>query len=300
LALLLAPFNQIFSREPKPTVIFTSECSCEGDHAESRWQAKTDLAEPPADQSQIQRITPSEMYAWAGPGVPMTRKQDRIPAEQRWYAVTGSVVQIRAEEDADIHVILADATGEAPGNVVVEIPLEARWCPMRTTIFSWTNASFPFETRRGNDFGLLRAQIVTVIGKAFYDVDHSGKGTKNNRRNYDEKLAVWEIHPVMQIQLGAVSAGKTVPAVQPKAGPMPAVSVPLSQSPATLIPQSTHAPEQAITLIRPVMVALRYGQALLQPGIKLAVVERRGATVWVRYMDQTYPIPVSSTNLDHE
>jgi hypothetical protein len=37
---------------------------------------------------------------------------------------------------------------------------------------------------------------VTVIGKAFYDIDHSGKNPTRNRRNYDSSLAVWEIQPV--------------------------------------------------------------------------------------------------------
>jgi hypothetical protein len=42
--------------------------------------------------------------------------------------------------------------------------------------------------------------VVTVIGKAFYDIDHSGKNPRKNRRNYDSSLAVWEIHPVMVME----------------------------------------------------------------------------------------------------
>jgi hypothetical protein len=32
--------------------------------------------------------------------------------------------------------------------------------------------------------------VVTVIGKAFYDIDHAGKDPRKNRRNYDSSLAV--------------------------------------------------------------------------------------------------------------
>src|SRR5205085_7746312 len=124
---------------------FPTECSCENDHADSRWTAKTDLSEPPTDLSQITAITPSQMYAWDGPGIRVSRRADRIPAEKRWYSMTGRVESIRAEEDADIHIVLADASGNGVGKVIVEVPLEARWCPMRTQIFSWTEATFPFE-----------------------------------------------------------------------------------------------------------------------------------------------------------
>jgi hypothetical protein len=41
--------------------------------------------------------------------------------------------------------------------------------------------------------------MVTVIRKAFYDIDHSGKNPRKNRGNYDSSLAVWEIHPVMKL-----------------------------------------------------------------------------------------------------
>jgi hypothetical protein len=44
---------------------------------------------------------------------------------------------------------------------------------------------------------------VTVIGKAFYDIDHSGKNPTRNRRNYDSSLAVWEIQPVKRLVVTA-------------------------------------------------------------------------------------------------
>ena len=53
--------------------------------------------------------------------------------------------------------------------------------------------------RRAVGFYLLRRPVVTVIGKAFYGIDQSGKHPRKNRHNYDSSLAVWEIHPVMKL-----------------------------------------------------------------------------------------------------
>jgi hypothetical protein len=39
----------------------------------------------------------------------------------------------------------------------------------------WTNAKFPFQTDEQWGIYLVRRPLVTVIGKAFYDIDHSGK-----------------------------------------------------------------------------------------------------------------------------
>lgn len=276
--ILLVPGIVASAREPKPVVTFSSECSCEGDHAESRWQVKTDLTEPPAIVSQIQQTTPSAIFSWAGPGVSITRKQDRVAAEQQWYAVTGSVVDVRAEEDGDVHVVLEDATAGKPGKVVVELPLEARWCAMRTMVFSWTDATFPFETRRGNQLTVKQPLVVTVIGKAFYDVDHSGKDTKNNRRNYDPQLAVWEIHPVMKLLIND----------------RPTASITGSRSAAPPVQPTT-----SVMLSLPVALSTSRGVVTLPAGTRLPVISGTQTTLRIQYMGQEFDIPVSSTGAAH-
>jgi hypothetical protein len=40
--------------------------------------------------------------------------------------------------------------------------------------------------------------IVSVIGKAFWDIGHAPKD-QSNRRKYMPGYAVWEIHPVMKL-----------------------------------------------------------------------------------------------------
>jgi hypothetical protein len=43
--------------------------------------------------------------------------------------------------------------------------------------------------------------IVTVVGKAFFDIGHAPKD-QSNRRKYLPGYAAWEIHPVMKINVG--------------------------------------------------------------------------------------------------
>ena len=57
----------------------------------------------------------------------------------------------------------------------------------------------PIPDRRAIELSVLRRPMVTVIGQGFYDIDHSGKNSTRNRRNYDSSLAVWEIHPVIKL-----------------------------------------------------------------------------------------------------
>jgi hypothetical protein len=42
--------------------------------------------------------------------------------------------------------------------------------------------------------------IVTLIGKTFWDIGHAPKD-QSNRRKYMPSYAVWEIHPVMKIDV---------------------------------------------------------------------------------------------------
>ncbi len=45
---------------------------------------------------------------------------------------------------------------------------------------------------------LIEAPIITVIGKAYWDVGHAPKD-QSNRRSHLPSYAAWEIHPVMKI-----------------------------------------------------------------------------------------------------
>jgi hypothetical protein len=42
--------------------------------------------------------------------------------------------------------------------------------------------------------------VITVTGKAFYDIGHA-PADHSNRRSTPQGYAVWEIHPVMKMEV---------------------------------------------------------------------------------------------------
>jgi hypothetical protein len=133
--------------------------------------------------------------------VKLTRyTETRIPAEQKWYALTGRVVSLKVEADGDIHIALEDATGNAVGTVSAEIPVGPKWCGIRQTVFSWTTPRFPFTLKTAHNLKLREPHVITVTGKAFYDIAHA-PADHSNRRRTPKDYAVWEIHPVMKMEV---------------------------------------------------------------------------------------------------
>src|SRR6266704_2984718 len=182
-----------------PPVTFESPCSCRDNHGEHRWAVKNDASTPPVDASAIQAITPSDVFSWPGPAEHLTQSSERTGIENNWYALTGRVVALKVEMDGDVHIALQDATGDKPGIVVVEVPAKAQWCEIRNTVFSWTRTRFPFHTSSAKKLTLNQTPVITVTGKAYFDVGYSLKDQKLNRRSHLPGYAAWEIHPVMKL-----------------------------------------------------------------------------------------------------
>ena len=90
---------------PEP-VTCDSPCDCHNAHGEGRWSVKTDASLPPTDASAIQAVTPSEMFSWRGPDAPLTMQSERTGIENKWYALKGRVVELKVEEDGDLHIAL--------------------------------------------------------------------------------------------------------------------------------------------------------------------------------------------------
>jgi hypothetical protein len=63
-----------------------------------------------------------------------------------------------------------------------------------------TPTRFPFHTGSAKKLTFGQSPIITVIGKAFWDVGHAPKD-QSNRRKYMPDYAVWEIHPVMKMEV---------------------------------------------------------------------------------------------------
>jgi hypothetical protein len=112
----------------QPTVTFVSACECQGFHGKNRCVTKTYLSPVPLDKSTIQSVTPSQIYQWQGlgPDVELAGTSgERLPAEQKWYALTGRVVDARVKADGDIYLELHDATATTLELSVPKFPLRS-------------------------------------------------------------------------------------------------------------------------------------------------------------------------------
>jgi hypothetical protein len=156
-----------------PLVTFESPCECLDNHGQHRRAVKNDPSTPPADASAIQAVTPSDVFSWPGPAEHLTQTSERTGIENNWFALTGRVVAVKVEMDGDLHVALQDATGDKAGIVVCEIPAKQQWCSIRETVSSWTTTRFPFHTSSDRKLKLIGAPIITVTGKAYWDVGHA-------------------------------------------------------------------------------------------------------------------------------
>jgi hypothetical protein len=182
------------------TVRLASPCQITGRHGIDRWPAKTDPERIPTDKSKITAIKPSQIFAWPGVGTKagLTRNSKRLPSEQRWFALTGRVTGMKIEADGDIHIEMVDANDNRPGTVGAEISPGPIWCELRKLAFSWTTQKFPFSFGSSKTLTVTGRHVVTVTGKAFYDIDHAPKDRSNVRgKPFKPNYAVWEIHPVM-------------------------------------------------------------------------------------------------------
>jgi hypothetical protein len=286
-AVILLALSPVDAHGP---VTFTSPCACEGNHGVERWAEKTDVSDPPANGVGIRAITPGTMASWGDAGGGVTRN-GRQGLENTWFAVTGRLTKVKLEDDGDLHLTLEDVG--KPGRVVVEIPLGDRWCALRTKVFSWAAATFPLSA--GKSLKLNAAHIITVTGKAFYDAGHAGGA---NQRSYDADLAVWEIHPVMQLAESTAAIAASVQQSAPVIFATPAPAPPIAAAPSTAPrPQTTPAAAQVAVLTKPVTIAIPYGQTVIPAGTRLPVVGRDATTIRVDYMGQIQAIPLDAANL---
>jgi hypothetical protein len=103
------------------------------------------------------------------------------------------------EADGDIHLALQDAEGDNAGTVSAEIPVGPKWCEIRQIVFGWTKQKFPFNVKTAHTLKISEQHVITVTGKAYYDIGHA-PADHSNRRRTPKDYAVWEIHPVMQME----------------------------------------------------------------------------------------------------
>ena len=59
---------------------------------------------------------------------------------------------------------------------------------------------FPFNVKTAHTLKIREPHVITVTGKAFYDLSHA-PADHSNRRAKPEGYAVWEIHLVIALQV---------------------------------------------------------------------------------------------------
>jgi hypothetical protein len=203
--LLLAAAPLALPQRARPTVTFVSPVECKGDHGKWRWKVKTERARPPDFIPADHRVTPADVAGWEVPDRKVTTRTPRFGRETEWFELTGKVVLVRAEPDGDLHVQLGDPRGEGRLQVVVEVPVDhghpdSAWSGIRSTVFGWSDQVFPFRTVLGHGLHLKERPVVRVVGKAFYDAAHAKASTPNRRRG-NALVTVWEIHPIMRLEV---------------------------------------------------------------------------------------------------
>jgi hypothetical protein len=68
------------------------------------------------------------------------------------------------------------------------------------SVFARTTQKFPFGVKTARTLKIREPHVITVTGKAFYDIGHA-PADHSNRRTSPKDYAVWEIHPVMALQV---------------------------------------------------------------------------------------------------
>jgi len=73
---------------------------------------------------------------------------------------------------------------------------------IRNHVFGWARTRFPFHTTSAKKLTLNQTPVVTVIGKAYFDVGYSFKDqrSKIKPQKSSSDHAAWEIHPLMKIR----------------------------------------------------------------------------------------------------
>jgi hypothetical protein len=193
-------------------LVYVTATVCKGSLGVYRWPVKTDHELPP--EVVKNKVKPSEMGNWAPLGGVINKKTPRSGREKEWFEVRGKVTLVKAEDDGDLVIQLADEDGSSNVNVVVEVPVrqdddESPWDAIREMVFhEWTKTKFPFTLKKDESkkLTLMKSPVVRVVGKAFFDAEHATKdatGKCTNRRKDEaggKDLAVWEIHPVIVLE----------------------------------------------------------------------------------------------------
>jgi hypothetical protein len=158
------------------------------------------------------------------------------------------------------------------------------------------------------------ARKIRVTGYLLWDDEHNGKADigptirKVSPNGYHQpwRSTAWEIHPAIKIE--ALDSKPVLPPVSPSATPNVPSPTPKPPAPvATVKPATPKAIQQEqsspgklppfVTMTAPVKIKILYGETVIPAGSKLPIVSRDATTVTVSYLDGSYAVPISSTDL---
>jgi hypothetical protein len=150
------------------------------------------------------------------------------------------------------------------------------------------------------------ARKIRITGYLLWDDEHNGaadigttiRSIGANKYHQPWRRTAWEIHPAVKLE--AVDGVTVAPAISP-APPRPSATVSFPP-PASALPSprpSLPPPQQPqfVTVTTPVKIKILYGETVIPQGTRLRIVSHDAQTVTVSYLDGTYAIPVSSTDL---
>ncbi len=90
----------------------------------------------------------------------VTWQSERTGIENKWFALTGRIVAVQVEVDGDLHIALGD----------VKYRQKGRGVRFAKPFSVGRERDSPLHIRSTRELTINQKPIITVIGKAFWDV----------------------------------------------------------------------------------------------------------------------------------
>jgi hypothetical protein len=113
--------------------------------------------------------------------IPYPRDKRIAPEELTVYRIRGTLIEVRPEQDSDLHIIVADLSRQDL-RMIVEIP--APGCA------EGTGREGDYSKARQVLAGIPKGSVIEITGVGFFDFIHNAIGTAKNGI---------ELHPVLKI-----------------------------------------------------------------------------------------------------
>jgi hypothetical protein len=115
--------------------------------------------------------------------IPYPRDRRIEPEELKVYRVRAKLMEVKQENDSDLHLIIADL--EKPDiRMIAEIP--APQCA------DGTGHEEEYRKARAVMFGISRGSVIEIVGVGFFDFLHEARGAAKNGI---------ELHPVLIVRV---------------------------------------------------------------------------------------------------